>query len=310
MNIINIILEITIFVNLFMGVFVISQNTKSLNNRYFFLLSIFAAIWTFSNYMAVIRNSIYWLESTYSLGILVISTGLIWVLIVTDEKISRKNMIIISLATLYLAISSYQHGFITKQYSQIYKDGIFIGEPGWGLYLYTCIYFIIAFIVLWKLRPTKNNFPDTHKRRQLKYVFWGILLTSTISAINSFVFPLFSFYSLTGSDGIGFLLFMIFIGYTITRHQLFNIKIIAIQLGVFTLWFILLIRIITTHDQHTRIEELGLLFTSLSLGALLIRGSICEMRQKNYSTQLEKDLHSAQLRIKQLENQHRKETIS
>ena len=309
MNILNLILEGSVFINLFMAIFVISQNSKYLNNRYFSLLSIFATVWAFSNYMAIANNSIHWLQSTYSLGIFVISTGLIWVLLITDHKIKISNIIIISLITLYLAISSYQDGFIVKEYTQIYKDAVFIGKPGWGLYIYTFTYFIIAFIVLWKLRPTKNNFPDIQKRKQLKYVFCGILITLTISAINSFIFPIFSFYSITESDNIGFIFFMISIGYTIIRHQLFNIKIITIQLAIFALWFIILVHILMIHDQHTRIEEFGLLLVSILLGSLIIRKSVCEMRQKNYSNQLEKDLQVAHIRIKQLEREGGNSTI-
>ena len=82
---IKIILLTTVFLNVILSFFVISQNPKSINNRFFALLSFAGAIWTFSNYMTGIDQTPLWLESTYAFGSLVIGIGITWILVYIDK---------------------------------------------------------------------------------------------------------------------------------------------------------------------------------------------------------------------------------
>ena len=134
---ISIVLFLVIFINILLSLFVFCQSPKSLNNRLFSLLSLMAAVWTYTNYMTEVSDSIFWLHSTYALGAIVMSVGLIWILIMTNKKNNLKRVSFIGFVGLFLFIASFQNGFITNSNSKIYQGAIFTGNPGWGLSLFS-----------------------------------------------------------------------------------------------------------------------------------------------------------------------------
>ncbi len=91
--VVKIILFLVIFLNLLLGIFILAQNKKSLSNRLFALIGVLAAIWTFANYMTSISTSIIWLQSTYAFGSLVMSAGLIWILLLTENRLEKNRIL-------------------------------------------------------------------------------------------------------------------------------------------------------------------------------------------------------------------------
>jgi hypothetical protein len=112
--ILGIILIVVIFINILLGVFVLTQNLKSLNNRLFSLLSFIAAIWTATNYMTGISPAVEWLNSSYALGSVVIATGLIWTSLITEKKLKLKEVFTISVFALIFFVCAFIPGFIAS----------------------------------------------------------------------------------------------------------------------------------------------------------------------------------------------------
>ena len=273
----KIILAIVVFLNLSLSLFVITQDRKSLNGRFFALLSFLAALWAFANYMTGVYEIPFWLESTYALGATLVAVGLIWVLVITNQIFDKKKTLLISLVALIFFISSYVPGFIAKQYDQIYIGGVFTGEPGWGLFVYTIFYLLGAFLILWKLFITRKGSTESNRKSQLESIFIGALITLVITALTSFILPSLSIFSFSGLDSVGFLFFLTFIAYAITRQHLFNIKVIATELITFALWVFILIRTILAENIQDRMIEGGLLLVTIVVGILLIRSVIKEV---------------------------------
>ncbi len=301
--ILKILLSIVVFLNLILSFFVISQNYRSINNRFFSLLSLIAALWAFSNLMTGLVAIPVWLEATYALGSLLVATGLIWVLVLTDGVFDHRKTLLISMIAIFFSVSSFQEGFIAKSYDSIYVGGVFTGTPGIGLIIYTFFYLLGAVIILWKLHTSYLKSKDIQKRSQFKSVFYGALITLIITALTSFILPSMSIFSLSGLDSIGFILFLFFIAYAITKQNLFNIKIIATESITFILWIFILVRTLLAENRQDMLIEGSLLVITVVVGILLVKSVIKEVSQREKIEKLAEDLQKANSRLTELDKQ-------
>lgn len=301
--ILKILLFIVVFLNLILSLFVIGQDYKSLNNRLFSLLSFLGALWAFANFMTGLMPIPFWLESTYALGSFLLAVGLIWVLIITDRLFSKTKALLIILIATFFSISSFIPGFIAEEYESIYIGGVFTGKPGLGLMVYTIFYLLGAFLILWKLFIASKHADTIEKRGQMLSIFYGALITLVITALTSFILPVFSIFSFSGLDSVGFLLFLSFIAYAITKQHLFNIKVIATELITFTLWVAILIRTLIAEDLQEMLVEGGLLLITIVVGILLIKSVIKEVNQREKIEKLAADLQVANERLLELDKQ-------
>ena len=103
-----------------------------------------------------------------------------------------------------------------------------------------------------------------------------------------------------GIDSIGFLIFLLFITYSITRHHLFNIKVIAIELVTFSLWIFILIRtLLATNSREFAIGGTLLVITVIFV-ILLVRSVLHEMSQREQIEKLEAELRAAYRHVEEL----------
>jgi len=287
--ILNIILIVVIFLNLLLGVFVLFQNNRSLNNILFAITCVVASIWGFTNYMTGVSSSVAWLNSTYALGSLVMAIGLIWILVFTENKITKIKVCVILSIGIFLFINSFQVGFITETYNHTDLKNIHIGKYGWGLLIYTIFYIIGSFIILSKLYKNIKN--DNQKvSKQSTYIFIGALISLSVTGINSFILPSFSIFLFGGIDNIGFLFFLLSITFSITKHDLFNIKLIAVEFMAIALWLIILIRTILAKNYSELFIESGILIITIVFSILLIKSIIREINHTHLLTSLNLNL--------------------
>jgi signal transduction histidine kinase len=278
--IIKIILFLVIFFNLLLSLLVLIHNYKSINNRIFSIIGILASIWTFTNYMTSISNDGLWLKSSYAFGSLVLSSGLIWILFTLNPKISRYSMTVIFSSGIFFFLCSFLDGFIISKSNIIYKGAIFSGKPGIGLSFYTLYFIIVSFLIFWKLYSHYKVTIDRDKKYQIKYILIGSLITLITSGLSSFILPHFSIFLFGGIDSLGFLLFLISLAYSITKYRLFDIKLVAIEIGILSLWSIILIRLsLATSNREIYTESILFLITVI-LGILLILTSLREAKQR------------------------------
>ncbi len=295
------ILILVIFFNISLGTFVLMQNPRCLPNQIFSLIGLFAAIWTFASYMAGISSEVLWLKSTYAFGSIVIFLGLIWALVITKNQYSKKIFLLLAPISLFFFVGSYCTNFIILNNNTILPGGIFLGGHGLGLTMYTIYYLITAFFMLWIILDSKRKATNKDQANQLKYILIGMISSLTISAFSSFILPHFSIFLFLGIDNIGFLLFLIFVTYSITEYNFFNIKIIAAEIVIFILWALILTNILLTNKYYeTLVFSISALFVTIILGILLIRSILHSMQQDKKIDKLTSDLSSAYLEITEL----------
>ncbi len=293
MTLINFALLSVVFLDLALGFLVLLHGKKSLNSIFFAILSFSSSIWTLTNFMTGFYPDTFWLQSTYAMGAIVISSALIWILLLVDGKVSKKASVLIIFFAMVLFFGSFYTGFIAQSYTAIYSGGAFVGTPGVGLWAYTLLFLLASLLAFYKLLRGYRVSQTKEKKDQFIFIFYGCLVTISISFLTSFLFPIFSVYQFAGIDSIGFLVFLSCIAYAILKHQLFDIKVIATELVTLTVWIILFIKIFFSGSFEETIVNSVIFASLVFFGILLIRSVLKEVHQREQIEQLAKELQRA-----------------
>lgn len=282
---------LVIFINITLALFVFFQNQKATSNRLFFILASLGLLWNIANFFTNTFESLFWLQTTFAAGALTLSSGLIWVLFITDNTLNRVKILIIILIGFVFFSASYLKGFITVFNNKLGPTNILLGSPGWGLSMYATFYFIVFFIIIFKLYFAKKNTKNSTDKKQFSYILIGSGITLLISSFSSFVVPYyFSKFISNTLDSIGFLIFLSFIAYTITRHNLFKIRVITVEMITVALWLIILSRVVLADNNTELVIDLGILLFAIIFGIILIRATLKEISQREEIEKLASDL--------------------
>lgn len=223
---------ITFVVIVVLGVIVIRKNHKETINLTFGLLTIGAAIWSFSYAVWLLskdpETALFWARAL-NLGAIIIPVAYLhWILSLLQKKKNKllKFYYIVTIIFIFFSYSS----FFIKGTKQIFSF-LYFPQMNW-LYLIFLIFvwgFIIIycfFLLLMELKNATGNY-----RLQLFYVLLG-------SAIG-FLGGSTNFLSMTGIKllpPIGSPLvaaYPLFLGYAMIRHRLMDIKLVARQYSVY-----------------------------------------------------------------------------
>ncbi len=159
-------------------------------------------------------------------------------------------------------------------------------------------YFLLGFYVLYKQYVHLNN--ETEKK-QLVYIFIGAALSAVFALITNLIFPYVGIFYLTWLGPVFTLFLVLSVGYAILRHQLFNLKVIATEVFIFALWFVIFIRTIFAEDVHDFLLSLSLLGATILIGMFLIRSVLKEVRQRERIEHLATRLEEANEKLKELD---------
>lgn len=234
-----------------------------------------------------------WINGAYALGAMVILTGLLWTIYITENKLETWKVYPLIIVAILFCIGSLLPNFIFKSYSKDSMNGIPVGDFGWGLVLYFVFYLTYGILIIWKLHKFSMQENSSEIKKQFKLIFYGALITLCVTLTSSLIMPLFSIFPFGAIDNTGFLIFLTFIAYSITRHKLFNVRIITIELVTAGLWVILLIRSLMAETTKDALIEGGMLIIAIIFGILLIRSTFNEIKQREQIKKLAEELQSA-----------------
>jgi signal transduction histidine kinase len=91
--------------------------------------------------------------------------------------------------------------------------------------------------------------------------------------------------------------------FAILKHHLFNVRVIATELIIFTLWIFILIRVLIAPNLQEMIIESILLLVTIIVGIFLIRSVIKEISQREKIQKLATDLQKVNDRLQELDKQ-------
>jgi len=297
-NITNILTLITALTNLFLGTLVFVKGKRKLLNLSFTIFAFITAIWVFSNFLFTIRPNLFFMQSQYALGILVLPVALIWIYILVEGTINFFKLIGISILGLSLSFPSYINGLLIKQI-KVFSGGKYILTLGPYFNYYSVFIFLFYIFLLYKLIGGLRK-SEGIKKLQLKYVLIGALGFGGISIAVSFILPFFGVVMVGPYDAQSSLIFVIFSTLAITKYHLFGIRVLLTELLVGIMGVVLVVLPFLMPTPNLKILTLAVFLLFLIFGYYLVNATHKEEGRREEAERMAVQERALRLRTERL----------
>ena len=283
------------------GFFLISKSYRDKINRLFFLMTAAIAMWSFGYWQWLssteIEPALFWIRF-FSIGSLFIPIFYFhWVLeLLGQTQNKRRFLYFIYIFSFLFVFFSSSSLFIQSIEPKLSFSFWPIPGPLYSFYLVFFYFFLVMYSFILLVRSYRTSVES--KRGQIFYVILGAIFGFGGGATNFFVW-----YGIPIPPYGNFLvsLFPFFLGYAIIKHHLFNVRVIATELLVFSIWVFLLVRTILARSLQDAFLDGGLLVLVIFFGILLIRSVLQEVRSREEISRLADDLRIANVELKKLD---------
>lgn len=278
--------------NLLISWLVYKSNPNEKLNKYFFIFGFVSSVQILFDSLFRVIPTVFVLQCSYAFACLIPITASLWIFEICEIKIKNWLKVLFFLPGLLLFAITYVPGLIVKQINGLSFLGYRgILGPFFSAYTFYFVIYVILFIIF--LYKAQRN-TDRVKKFQLRYTLAGIFLYAFFSTVFSLILPIvFNIYDFTLLDAPSFIFFVGFTGYAVTKHHLFDVKVIGTELLTFTIWLILLIRTFISETLNQFVFN-GIIFALVVFfGMLLIRSALNDVRQKEKMEKLALDLDMA-----------------
>ncbi len=167
-------------------------------------------------------------------------------------------------------------------------------------------YFALAFIVLQKHYRAISQRTD---RLHTLFVILGTYVVLGVAGVTNVIIPLFFIFDFIWIGPIATILWVGIIAYAVLRYQLFNIRAVAAELFVVSLWLLLLVRTIISDGLRDAWVNIVTLIATILLGFFLIRAVLKQVKGRQEIERLARSLAGANERLKELD-QRKSEFVS
>lgn len=290
----NVILSLGFFISFFVGTAIYARQRGSGVNREWFLVSLLASSWSIFYLLTINTNdaglSLVFVRLANISAIFLVLTWVRFIDVFLEIHTKRvfKNIFrfLFSLGVIF-TIANFLPGFI-KEMVPKYIFTYYV-EPGLGYYLYT-VFIILAILYGFSLLFVFYKKYSGTKGVQIKYIIIASVM-GFVGGLNVFLLAFNIFfppYLL-----ILFSAFPIAIVYAITKHHLFDIKVITTELLTVIMWLLLLTKLFVSIDYQDFIINVCVLLFVIIVGVLLIRSVVKEVSLREKIEILVKDLEAA-----------------
>jgi signal transduction histidine kinase len=258
-----------------LGVIVLLNNYKKLENISFFLFVIPVCGWLVTNYFADNSNQLYWnlnfTKMAMFFGISIAFFLLLFTLFFIKNKQNKVNKFwIIALATPYVIVSLISLVGSTV-ISSVQKIGG-IAEISFGVL--SSVYFVVflGFILASAYRLISGYFKSRGSDKQrIAFVMIGLISSFVIATITNLILPFIAnFYVFSPYGAFSTILFVSFTTYAIVRHKLMDIRLVVAR----SLAYILLLAALAGIYAISVLLLERLLFPQISTGFDLALGAL------------------------------------
>jgi signal transduction histidine kinase len=292
---------------LILGVLVYINDKSSITNKTFFLFALAAVIYSIINFLtSQVRSetSVLWLLRLVIFSATWYSFFLFQFFYVFPNKIFRfspfykyvllPTVSIVSILTLSPLMFS---GLATlPSRGEIPKT---IVEKG-TLFFVGLVLFLVGSGVYFLIKKTASA--NSEEKRQYRFILLGTIITFTCIIVFNLILPaLYLDVRFIPLAPIFTLPFIIFTAYAIIKHHLFNVRVVATELFIFTLWLTLLIITVRVSNLSDMILHAVVFMATVVLGIFLIRSVLQEVKMREKMSKLAIDLEITNKELKTLD---------
>jgi len=305
---------IAALIAVFFGILALFHDSKNATNRAlaFLMLSVF--LWDINNFFIYASTSvaftIFIVKSQMVFATLQTFASLLFIYAFPDSKISPKKWQVVLFLTAAISALVISPFLFNLDPNHLYTNTaipISTGtpfNPPWGM-ITLAVVFLTVFIAVKKYRAAKKE-----ERAPFISVLSGMVSTYILLVITQYLLLNvlgiidFNFY------GPLFLLpLVVGTGYAIIKHHLFNIKAVATEILIFSIWMLLLLRVFFEKSLQDTIVDIVILGGVVVVGTFLIKSVLNEVRQKEKLAQLNIQLDSTNAKLNDL-NQNLEQKVA
>jgi len=281
--------------NLILGCIILAQDYRNRTNISFAVLCGTVAVWGFEMvlFRAVpLSESVLFdfaARAQYATGGF-IPTILLYFSLVFNSKIAplwRTNLLVFLPSVIFFVLYFFTHLMVTGGYLlEGNVRGIAFGPIKLLFDVHIWVYFVVAFVVLAK----KYLHFSGQERQQIMFIIFGTYSSLSIAGVTNIILPMFSIFKYNWVGPIATLLWVLSVGYSVIRHQLFNVRVIVAELLIILLWAMFLARVVISRGESDFIINATFFMAVLVLGVFLMRSVIKKIEQREKIEQQDKQL--------------------
>ncbi len=307
MNYITLSLVIIATINSALGLMLVLSSQRHYAGKIYAINVLMILSWIFGMFFYRISTPdqvLMWTKLLYFFASLIASSFLYFTYIfpVKEENFNRNKKLSIVLPNVIIGFLILLGNHIIKG-AQVVETGenhIQFGNFYILYIVYILSFFMYAFFRLYKKYKYSE---DPTEKRQALYLLVGYSTSANIAFVTNLILPWLGFFEFNWVGQVSTVTMVTFATYSIAKHQLFNIKAIAVELFVGVLWILLLLRTVVANTFEDRIFNGVLLVLTIPVGVALIKGVLSEIRSREKIERLAQDLEQANIRLKELDQQ-------
>lgn len=275
-----------------LAVLVLLNNPKSKIHQFFSLLVFSTVMWTLSNYLADhIRNTQLALYSTrivfLSATSIAVSLAFFTNIFPDNHEPSKLTKSILA-GTYALLLLLTLSDLIVSSVSLI--DPVGVDLKLGSFYSVFVLHFVFCVAYSFMLLIKKSKRLVGLQKLQNKYLLWGIFVTIIFASATNILIPfLTGNWALSRFGPYFMIIFVASTSYAITKHALFNMKVVLTEIAVISILIILASQIVTDTSNQNRVLS-SIIFLAISFfGYILIRSVQSEVRRREEVERLAKE---------------------
>lgn len=290
--------------NLFLGLTVLLRSVPTAVNRSFGVMTLLVGLWSLAAFFFRAATQ---LDTALVLGYVLYASAVLlppafFVMSLNfppDMLMTRRVHWLLLLETLFVTVVTCLPGYVIAGMHLAGHEKIL----EWGNYyviyvLHQMFFFFLGYGVLFK----KYRKATAMQRTQLAYIILGTIIPANLALFGNLILPWYGMYSLyTWFGQVCMILIVLFSGYAIWKHNLFDIKVVATEIFILATSATLLIRFFLVSNPADKWIG-GIVFLVVAIfGVLLVKSVWREVEQRERLQTLTQKLEEANVQLKALD---------
>ncbi len=286
------ILGFIVVVNFLISILVYINEPKNKNNKYFFLFVFSLIIWVITNYLSDVDSNFFrvwwWLRLTFITPALFVTILFYFSLNFPKTGLVSKRVKITIWVCLVTIVFLLLSDLIIKSF-KMSEGGVAVNFGYLGI-VYV-MYFVFFFLASLYVLARKFIQEKGVTKKQLLYLILGLSLFVVSATTTNLIIPfIFNVFLLSVYGPYFFIFFVVFLAYAITKHKLFNIKVVATEIFSLFITFILFVNLFFFNSVPELLVKLVIFIATLFFVILLIKSTFAEVKHQEWIEKLNKEL--------------------